>query len=153
MVEVHVVGLLLSKKGGLTLKIGRRIYFDVSTGNVLVDTGERSGSVVPTTIEQDITNYKELSERVIGTFAYFELPYGQFAQDFAECSGYRVNVDKISEIPIEEGYKALEFSYPDPNEELPQQPVYQKPLSEVVNSLKGEIVTLQGAVDFIIMNY
>lgn len=115
------------------MKIGRRIYFDLTTGNLLVDTGERQAGVRPTTIEQDVANYKELSERVIGTYAYIELPYGQYAQDFAECNEYRVNVDLISDLPFEEGYKALEFSYPDPNAPEEPQP-YQVPLSQQIAS-------------------
>lgn len=127
------------------MKIGRRIYFDLETGNVLVDTGERQGSVRPTTTEQDIATYKVLNERVIGTFAYIELPYGQYAQDFRECNGYRVNVDMISDLPFEEGYKALEFSYPDPNAPEEPQP-YQAPLSEKVESLEQEKMILQLAL-------
>lgn len=45
------------------MEIGRRIYFDVATGTVLVDTGERSGWGQPTTVEHDIEVYKELYER------------------------------------------------------------------------------------------
>ncbi|PWA08668.1 hypothetical protein DCC39_14615 [Pueribacillus theae] len=103
------------------MKIGRRIYHEKETGNVIIDTGERQGYVIPTTVEQDIETYKALSERNRDTFDVIELEYGQYAQDFAECNGYRVNP----------GTKELEFSYPDPNEpEKP--PVYQKPLSESV---------------------
>lgn len=104
------------------MKIGRRIYYDKTTGNVLVDTGERQGYVVPTTIEYDIQVYKILSERNRDTFDYIELEYGQYAQDFAECNGYRVNP----------ATKEIEFSYPDSNDEESQQPVYQPSLSESV---------------------
>lgn len=104
------------------MKIGRRIYYDVSTGYVIVDTGERQGYVVETSVEGDIAKYKALSELVREAFDYVELEYNQYAQDFAECNGYRINPET----------KELEFSYPDPNEEEPQEPVYQAPLSEVV---------------------
>lgn len=115
------------------MKIGRRIYFDLTTGNIIVDTGERQGSVLPTTTEQDISTYKDLSERVIGTYAYIELEFGQLAQDFMESNGYRINIDKIADLPLEEGYKALEFSYPDSNEpEAP--PFFVKPLTEQIAS-------------------
>lgn len=103
-------------------QIGRRIYYDLETGNVLIDTGERQGSVLPTTIEQDVMDYVALSERNRNTFNVIELAYGQYAQDFADCIGYRVNVESNS----------LEFSYPDPNEPNETQP-YQRALSEIVN--------------------
>lgn len=107
------------------MKIGRRIYYVKTSGDVIVDTGERQGSVIPTTIDQDIATYKALSERNRDTFDYIELEYGQYAQDFAESNGYRVNPET----------KELEFSYPDPSEpETPQE--YRKPLSQEVEELK-----------------
>ena len=112
-------------------RIGRRIFFDKATGNVLVDTGERAGFVVPTTVEQDIAAYKDLSERNRETFDYIELPFGAYAQDFAACNGYRVNPET----------REIEFSYPDPSE--PEAPlVYQKPLSEEIAETKQAIAEL-----------
>lgn len=112
-------------------KIGRRLYFEVATGNILVDTGEKIGYVVQTTVEKDIAAYKVLSERNRNTFDYIELPYGAYAQDFAECNGYRVNPET----------KQLEFSYPDPNQpEAPQ--VFRKPLTEEVEETKQAIAEL-----------
>lgn len=108
------------------MQIGRRIYYDNATGNILIDTGERQGSVRPTTVEQDITVYTALSERNRDTFDYIELEFGQYAQDFAESNRCRVNPET----------KILEFSYPDPNEPEAEQP-YQVPLSEEVTTLKA----------------
>ena len=120
-------------KGGFNMQIGRKIYFDKSTGNVIVDTGEMMGSVRETTQEEDFQTYKTLNERLPETVGVIYLQYGQYRQDFAECNGYRVNPETLE----------LEFSYPDPN--LPQEeqePVYQKPLSEEVNDLKQSIAEL-----------
>lgn len=112
----------------INLKIGKRIYYDKETGNVIVDTGERQGSVVPTTIEQDIKVFKELSSRNRNTFDVIELEFGQYSRDFAECYSYRVDPTT----------KKLEFSYPDlskPGEE----PKYAPPLSEDVKALKEDV--------------
>ena len=103
------------------MQIGRRIYFDKSTGDVLVDTGNRQGSVTETTVEQDIEVYEELAERVRASYDYINLEYNQYTQDFAESNGYRVDPKT----------KILEFSYPDPNEPEIEQP-YQAPLSEQI---------------------
>lgn len=112
----------------------RRIYFDKERGNKLVEVGYM-GRVTPTTIEQDIVTYTALSERNRDSFDVLELEYGQYAQDFAECNGYRVNPET----------KELEFSYPDPNE--PEQPpVFQKALSEQIAELKAENLATMGAV-------
>ncbi|MGY0692608.1 hypothetical protein ACW2QC_07410 [Virgibacillus sp. FSP13] len=110
------------------MKIGRRIYYEKETGNVILDTGEKQGFIKKTTIEQDIKNYRNLTGLNRDTFDVLELEYGQHAQDFVESNGYRVNPET----------KTLEFSYPDPNEEEPQEPVYQEPLSITVENMKKE---------------
>jgi len=115
------------------MQIGRRIYYDLATGNIILDTGERSGDVVETTVEQDFAAYKSLAERVPETVGMLQLEYGQYAQDFATCSGYRVDVSGDE--------PKLVFSYPDPND--PEvEPVYQKPLSEQVSQLESDKLTL-----------
>ena len=122
-------------------RIGRRIYYDLVTGNVIQDTGERRGSVIATTIESEIATFTALTERNRDTFGVIELEYGQYTQDFAECHGYRVNPET----------KELEFSYPDPNEEEPQEPVYQKPLSEQVDELESRTSATEDAILLLMM--
>jgi hypothetical protein len=107
------------------LNVGRKIYYEKSTGNVLVDTGERSGSVIETTTVLDFESYVTLQERVPETVGIIQLDYGQFSQDFHECNGYRINPSTLE----------IEFSYPDPSNPEPL-PVYRKPLSEEVEKLK-----------------
>ncbi len=113
------------------MQIGMRIYYDKTTGDILVNTGERQGDVIETTIEHDIQVFKALSERNRGTFDYIELEYGQYGQDFIECNGYRINPQT----------KELEFSYPDGNEEI-QEPEYQMPLSQKVAELDATLEDL-----------
>lgn len=108
--------------------VGRKIYYELLTGNIIIDTGERQGYVRPTTPEQDIMTYKELYSRVRESFSVVELPFGAYAQDFAECSGYSVNPET----------KTLMFSYPNPSNLEPTEPVYETPLSEKVSSLEQE---------------
>ncbi|KQL37117.1 hypothetical protein [Psychrobacillus sp. FJAT-21963] len=117
------------------MQIGRRIYYDASTGNLILDTGEKEGSVVPTTIEQDYESYTALKDRVPSLLGVIELEFGEFAQDFMESNGVRVNLVT----------KGLEFSYPDPSEpEAP--PIYQAPLSKSVSLLEQENAMLQMSV-------
>lgn len=123
------------------LQIGRRIYYELATGNIIVDTGERMGSVIETTVQQDYESYTTLAERVPATVGMIQLYYGQFAQDFATCNGYRVNPTT----------QVLEFSYPDPNIP-PTPPVYQKPLTEEVSELKDQQAIMQLALDDLILS-
>ncbi|MCY9516378.1 cell division protein ZapB [Paenibacillus apiarius] len=119
--------------------VGRRIYYDIQTGDVLLDTGERWGWVTPTTKKQDIQVYAALTERNSRSFDCIELDYGQYSNDFADCNGYHVNLET----------KQLEFSYPDPEEpgesgeagpDKPQ--IYRPPLSEEVDQLKQDNAAL-----------
>ncbi|MBW7642541.1 hypothetical protein [Geobacillus thermoleovorans] len=111
--------------------VGRKIYFDKATGNVILDTGEMMGAVVETTVEQDFETYQALKERVRDTVGVIQLEFGQYAEDFAQCNGYRVNPETLE----------LEFSYPDPNQ-MTQEPVYRKPLSEELKETKQAIAEL-----------
>jgi len=110
------------------LQIGKKIYFEIGTGNVILITEECSGSVQETTVDEDFANYVVLAERVPETVGHIQLDYGQYAQDFAECNGYRVNPETL----------ALEFSYPDPNTPEPQ-PVYRKSLTEENEELREQL--------------
>jgi hypothetical protein len=88
------------------MELGKRIYFDKLTCNVIAEKSEMQGDVIATTVTQDIATFKALSERNRTTFDVIELPYGTHKQDFSQCSGYRVNPST----------RAIEFSYPNPNE-------------------------------------
>ena len=103
------------------MKIGKRIFYDIATGNIIVERAEAEGFIKETTVEHDIATLTALTERKRDTFDVLELEYGQYAQDFAESNGYRVNPET----------KTLEFSYPDPSEPDVEQP-YQAPLSEQI---------------------
>ena len=63
-------------------KIGRKIYYNKATGNIIIDTGERQGSVVETTLDQDFLSYTALIERVKDTVGVIQLTYGQYADKF-----------------------------------------------------------------------
>ena len=111
------------KVGVMVLQIGRTIFFDMVTGEVIIDTGEWSGAFYKKSVEEQVKTYQTLSDRNRETFDCIELEYGQYIQDFTESIGYRVNPET----------KTLEFSYPDTNEPGVEQP-YQVPLSEQVAS-------------------
>ena len=73
-----------------SVEIGRRLYYDPSTGNVIVDTGERAGAVVETTVAQDFAAYRALAEWEPDDVGVLELDYGQHAQEFMTCKSYRI---------------------------------------------------------------
>lgn len=117
------------------MDIGRKVYYEKTTGNIILITSEMSGDVIPSTREQDFNSYGALSGRDPETVGLIELEYGQYAEEFTKAAGYRVNPDS----------RSLEFSYPDANS--PEEPpVYQAPLTEQVAQLQAETAALNLAI-------
>jgi len=117
------------------MQVGRKIYYELVTGNVVVDTGERSGSVVETTQAEDFEMYLALAERVPETVGCIQLEYRQYAEDFAQCNGYRIDTET----------ERVLFSYPDPDK--PEQPLeYRKPLTEQVEEQEQRLADLELAL-------
>ena len=133
------------------MNIGRRIYYELSTGNIVCDTGDRSGDVVQTTVEQDYASYHGLSARVPDTIGVLQLDYGAYAQEFALASGYSVDVAS----------NALVFTYPDPANPtvLPKTPDQIKVEQlESDNAALNEQLSrtnqdLAGFMDYVMNNY
>lgn len=122
------------------MDIGKRIYYDIETGNIIVDTGEKSGYVVETSTQYEISIYPVLANRKEESFGILELEFGKYRQDFMECNGYRVNPET----------KLLEFSYPDENATT-EEPVYQEPLSEQIKSLEERTSATEDALLSLLM--
>lgn len=109
------------------LEIGRKVFYLISNGNIILITDQSKGLVKDSSIAEIIKEYKELAERTPESFDFIELRYGEYDEDFSIADGYRVNPET----------KELEFSYPDPNEPEVEQP-YQAPLSVEVKNLKNK---------------
>ena len=94
--------------------LGRRIYYLKSNGNVVLNTGERKGNVVKTTIDEDFSMYNRLSRYNRDKLDVIELKFGEYKTEFKECTSYRVNIDT----------KKLEFDYSEipPSPDVPQTP-------------------------------
>lgn len=115
-------GQQLDKGDEGVMQIGRKIYFDISTGNVIVSIGELEGIQNESTVEQDIFAFPKLGERNRESFDFIKLSLGAYAQDFAE--GRLIGVNLETKEPI--------FEYPDP--EAPEVPIVpDKPFSESIN--------------------
>jgi len=80
------------------MEVGRRVYYDPLTGDVVQDCGERSGDVTQTTQEQDFEVYPNLQPYEQGTLGILELEYGTFRKNFAK---YLYHID-LTKNPIDE---------------------------------------------------
>lgn len=88
------------------IEVGRKIYYDKITGEVIVVTGEFRGSndlVSETTIEQDFEIYKDLSNRTVESVGCIKLEYGEFRDELAKSKSCFVNLETMK----------LEFIYDD----------------------------------------
>ncbi|WP_339259596.1 hypothetical protein MKZ12_07305 [Paenibacillus sp. FSL R5-0713] len=123
------------------MNIGRRIYYDKTTGEVIFNTGERSGYVVETTIDQDFSTYTALLERSRDSVGMVQLEYGDYASDFTEGGIVsRINLETLKPL----------FTYPDPSQpDVPTDPL--KPLSEEIKEMKERQDIMQDALDALLM--
>ncbi|MDN4073625.1 hypothetical protein [Fictibacillus terranigra] len=111
-----------------------KIYYDKTTGDVLLKREEAPVFHVETTVEQDIATFKVLTKRDRSTFDVMELPAGKYAQDFAECTGFKVD-------PV---MKKLIFAYGGDymtplSEQIEEMRVYAQLLSDDIQNLKQSI--------------
>lgn len=114
-------------------KLGRKIYYQKQIGNVVFTRGEMSGCVIESTKEEDFATYVALRDLEPDAVEMLLLEYGEYAEDFTTCNGYRVNP----------ATKKLEFSYPDADEKEPAQPPkYRPPLSHTVERLRQDNAAL-----------
>lgn len=121
------------------MNIGRRLYYITITGEIVIDTGERSGDVISTTVDDDFQIYAALARFNREALGVMELEYGQFKEDFQKCNGVRVDITGAE--------PALLFSFPsEPGEEQPEEPVYQPPTLQRLASLETDSINTMIAV-------
>lgn len=83
---------------------GSRVYYLKTNGNVVFKTGQAEGWVTEIKPEQDWEIYEELKKYTKESLDYIQLKYDEFKTEFAECTGYYVDVAK-KEIVFEYGEK------------------------------------------------
>ena len=74
-------------------KVCSKIYYEISTGNVLIITAESQGDIENTTKEQDISIYPQLKDKTIDEINYIELEYGTLISTFNNVKSYSVNLE------------------------------------------------------------
>ncbi|QZN77386.1 hypothetical protein [Paenibacillus sp. DR312] len=113
--------------------IGSKIYYDKTTGNIILIIRESYGDVVETTMEQDFQSFELLSERVPDTVGLLQLEYGAYKTDY-DAGGQITRIDLDTMEPL--------FTYPDPTDpETPQEP--RTALSKQVETLMQDNTLLK----------
>ncbi len=73
------------------MQIGRKIYFDKSTGNVLLDCGEREGGVIETNKEDDFSVFPQLIGKDSSTSDFIQLAHGERSSEFLKMGSMHVD--------------------------------------------------------------
>lgn len=106
------------------MAIGRKVYYELATGDVVLTTLEKPNiNAVNTTKEQDFEIYDVLQARNPDTVGVIQLEFGQYQSEFQTAKSYKVNLET----------NELVFEYP----------VYNPPLTEQIERLKSENLSLK----------
>ena len=73
-------------------KLGKKIYYLKSTGEVVYDTGERHGFFIPSTLEEDI-KAGGLQRYDKDDLKVKEIPFGHLKEKFTKYPYYKINPD------------------------------------------------------------
>jgi len=74
-------------------QIKAKVYYLISTGEVLIVVSEMQGDIEESTKEQDIEIYPQLKSININEVDYIELDYGTLSNVFNNSKSYKVNIE------------------------------------------------------------
>lgn len=72
-------------------EIKAKVYYLISTGEVLVITSEMNSTIEPTTKEQDLNLHPQLKDKSLDEIDYVELDYGTSESTFNNVKSFKVN--------------------------------------------------------------
>ena len=120
-------------------QLGAKVYYCLSTGNVIKIIGDMQGYIKETTFNEDIEIYNELKERDKSSIGLLQFEYGEYFELSKKSTGVMVDLET----------KELIFSY----EELPQEsqePTEIEIMQEKINQLEKELTQIQTAITSLI---
>jgi len=104
--------------------LGKKLYFEKATGNVILTIPENPNeNAVPTTKEQDFAIYSVLQARNPESVDFIQLEYGQYQAEFQSAISWSVDVET----------KEILFEFP---KRVP-------PLTDEIELLKQENILLK----------
>jgi uncharacterized protein YkuJ len=74
-------------------EINSKIYYLISTGEILCITSEYKGLTESNTKEQDMKIYRQLKNYSIDEIDFIELEYGTLAETFNNAKSYKINLE------------------------------------------------------------
>ena len=96
-------------------QIGSKIYYLISNGNVILNTGDMMGCVVETSFDEDYNNYTDLSKYAKDSIGCLKLEYGELGKLLEEHKANSFKVD-ISSQPHKLMFEWIDYDTGEPAE-------------------------------------
>lgn len=131
-------------------QIQAKIYYEITTGQVLVITSEIQGYVVKTTKEQDIQTYSQLKDKKIDEIDWIELEYGTLTQTFNNIKAYSIDVDNKKFIGVYYTQEELDDIRNKKDKEITEQQVVLDRTSTITSYMQDNPSTMDNIEDIIL---
>lgn len=138
-------------------QIGSKIYYLISNGNVILNTGDMIGSVVETSFDEDYNNYTDLNKYAKDSIGCLKLEYGELGKLLADHKANSFKVD-VSSIPHKLIFEWIDYDTGEPGEppktmeELIKEEAdkvrleYAMAIAEVVENIEKDKLELSTAI-------
>lgn len=138
-------------------QIGSKIYYLISNGNVILNTGDMMGCVVETSIDEDYNNYTDLNKYAKDSIGCIKLEYGELGKLLEEHKANSFKVD-ISSQPHKLVFEWIDYDTGEPApppktmEELIKEEAdkvrleYAMAIAEVVENIEKDKLELSTAI-------
>lgn len=139
------------------LKLGTKIYYLISNGNVILDTGDMMGCVVETSFDEDYNNYILLKDYAKDSIGCIKLEYGELGKLLEEHKANSFKVD-VSSNPHKLVFEWIDYDTGKPGEppktmeELIKEEAdkvrleYAMAIAEVVENIEKDKLELSTAI-------
>ena len=119
------------------LKLGTKIYYLISNGNVILDTGDMMGCVVETSFDEDYNNYILLKDYAKDSIGCIKLEYGELGKLLEEHKANSFKVD-VSSSPHKLVFEWIDY---DTGEPAPPPKTMEELIKEESDKVRLEYAT------------
>lgn len=138
-------------------EIGTKIYYLISNGNVILESGDMMGCVVETSFDEDYNNYTDLSKYAKDSIGCIKLEYGELGKLLADHKANSFKVD-VSSSPHKLVFEWIDYDTGEPGEppktmeELIKEEAdkvrleYAMAIAEVVENIEKDKLELSTAI-------
>lgn len=138
-------------------QIGSKVYYLVSNGNVILNTGDMMGCVVETSFDEDYNNYTDLNKYAKDSIGCLKLEYGELGKLHEEHKANSFKVD-VSSNPHKLVFEWIDYDTgkpvepPKTMEELIKEEAdkvrleYAMAIAEVVENIEKDKLELSTAI-------